>query len=467
MPGVLSRFARALVVGCGTSGIAAAALLRAAGCEVRLFDARAGLDGLPAALADCPRYFGQAEAPAEAWAELDLLVLSPGVPPGPWRAAHAELAPRAEIHGELSLALAAIEGDWDEGAQVPTVLITGTNGKSTVTALTGALVEAGGLAPFVGGNLGIPLSRLVLDVAEGRADQPGALVLECSSYQLETIRADVDTPATRVAMVLNVSPDHLARYDSIEHYADTKGRVFAGLAPGGLALLSANDAFAARLAARIPAHARRLIVDGDAPPRLGVDDRLELRADEHYPRASLGLAGRHNGVNALFALLAARHLGVSAAECARGLAEFRALPHRMNPIAEREGVVYFDDSKATNVAAVLAGLDGFERRFVLICGGQAKRGDDIGSLREVLAARGRGLVAIGESAAQFLAMAEGVVPTARAPDMHAAVRRASEMAAVGDAVLLSPACASWDMYRSFVHRGEVFAAAVAALDDGA
>ena len=460
----LSRFARALVVGCGRSGLAAAALLRAAGCEVRLFDARERLDNLPETLAGCPCVLGAQDAPEAAWADLDLLVLSPGVPPGPWREAHARLAPQAEIHGELSLALFAVASDWPEGASVPTLLITGTNGKSTATALTGALLDAGGLRPFVGGNLGIPLSELVLEVAQGHAERPGALVLECSSYQLETTRARPgEAPTTSVAMILNISPDHLARYDSIEHYADTKGRIFEGLGEGGLALLSATDAFTERLSAPIPAHAQRVLVDGEAAPRLGPEDQLELAGGETYPRASLGLAGRHNASNALFAVLAARHLGVSAEACARGLSEFRALPHRMNPIAEREGVVFFDDSKATNVAAVLAGLDGFERPFVLICGGRAKQGDDIDSLRPVLEAQARGLVALGESAELFLAMAAGAVPTTRVEDMHAAVREARAMAREGDAVLLSPACASWDMYRSFVHRGQVFAEAVEAL----
>ena len=143
--------------------------------------------------------------------------------------------------------------------------------------------------------------------------------------------------------------------------------------------------------------------------------------------------------------------------------EFKALPHRMNPIAERDDVVFYDDSKATNVASVLAGLDGFERPFVLICGGRAKQGDDVEALRDVLAKQGRGVVAIGESAKAFLDMAEHLVPCAHARDMDEAVRLASDMAKPGDAVLLSPACASWDMYRSFAHRGEVFAEAVAAL----
>ena len=459
----LARFRRALVVGCGQSGVAAALLLRAAGCEVRLFDRRAELAGLPPELDACPRFLGTELAPDEAFADLDLLLLSPGVPPGPWRERHRRLVPEAEVHGELSLALFAIARGFVGGATLPTVLITGTNGKSTVTALTGAMVEAGGLDPFVGGNLGIPLSELVLAVATGARPQPGALVLECSSYQLETTRVSPEAPATTVAMLLNITPDHLDRYPSLDAYAAAKARIFEGLTAHSLAVLSARDPRTPELRTLVPAVTDCKLIDGDAPPRLTDAGDLELRPDEVYARALVPLAGRHNLVNALFALAGARHLGVSREACEQALQAFRALPHRMNPIAERDGLIFYDDSKATNVASVLAGLDGFERRFVLICGGRAKQGDDLDALREVLRKQGRGVVAIGESAAQFLTMADGLVPTAHARDMHEAVRVAVGMAQPGDAVLLSPACASWDMYRSFAHRGEVFAEAVAAL----
>jgi len=459
----LFRYRRALVVGCGASGIAAAELLAAAGVELRLYDRRAevpGLDECPG-LAGATTYFGAEQAPESAFEGLDLLVLSPGVPPGPWRARHRREVPEAEVHGELSLALSVLAG-----RTLPTILITGTNGKSTVTALTGALLEAGGLRPFVGGNLGVPLSRRLLEVARGEVELPGALVLECSSYQLETLRPAPEAPATSVAMVLNVSPDHLARYDSIDHYAETKARIFEGLGASSLALLSAADPYTERIQVRVPPVSECLLVDGEAPPQLvGYGQVLELREGERYLRSGVALVGRHNLVNALFALAAARHLGVGVQECTRALAEFEALPHRMRVIAEREGVLYIDDSKATNVAAVLAGVDGFERRLVLICGGRAKQGDSLEPLAAVLARQGRGVVALGESAAQFLTMAGQTVPTAHAADMREAVRLAADMAQPGDAVLLSPACASWDMYRSFVHRGEVFAEAVAALDE--
>lgn len=458
----LRRHSRALVVGCGQSGVAAAELLVAAGVETRLYDMRSEVAGLPARLAACPRAFGQPFAPDEAFAGIDLLVLSPGVPPRPWLAAQQRLAPRATVHGELSLALAAF-GPGTSGPTPRTVLITGTNGKSTVTALTGALLDAGGLDPFVGGNLGTPLAQLVLDVAEGRRARPGALVLECSSYQLEThlTRAEPDAPPTTVAMVLNVTPDHLDRYPNLDTYALTKARAFLGVEPGGLALLDARDEFTPLLRPTVPSHARLCLVEGEQAPRL-VEGGLALGEGERFAREAVPLAGRHNLVNTLFALSAARHVGVSHDACVAGLAGFRALPHRMNLVGEHAGVRFYDDSKATNVASVLAGLDGFDRPFVLICGGRAK-GDDLSLLRGPLAAQGRGVVAIGESAEQFVAMASDLVPSRRAADMHEAVRIAASLAKPGEAVLLSPACASWDMYRSFVHRGQVFAEAVAAL----
>ena len=463
LPG-LARFRRALVVGCGQSGVAAAELLAAAGVELRLYDRRAEVHGLPSRLDRATCYFGEELPPDEAFSDLDLMVLSPGVPPGPWRERHRRLVPEAEVHGELSLGLWVIaNGRNSRGSALPTVLVTGTNGKSTVTALTGAMLEAGGLDPFVGGNLGIPLCELVLAVAEGRRKRPGALVLECSSYQLETLRVSPEAPTTTVAMILNISADHLDRYTSIDDYAGTKARIFDGLDAHSLALLSAKDPFTPALRMRVPPVTDCKLVDGQDPPRISDDGKtLELRG-ESFGRELVPLAGRHNLVNALFALAGARHMGVSREDCERALREFVALPHRMNPIAEREGVIFYDDSKATNVASVLAGLDGFERPFVLICGGRAKQGDDITALRPLLEKQGRGVVAIGESAAQFLNMAEGLVPCARAQDMDEAVRLAAGMARAGDAVLLSPACASWDMYRSFAHRGEVFAEAVGKL----
>ncbi|MEZ4454526.1 MAG: UDP-N-acetylmuramoyl-L-alanine--D-glutamate ligase [Nannocystaceae bacterium] len=446
----------ALVIGLGESGRAAARLLARLGVEVRAYDQRADA---PVPEGVLP-YVGAPTIPEVAVRGIDLLVLSPGVPPSHARALAERLAPAAAIHGEMSLALdlfRRLVGD------PPTVLVTGTNGKSTVTALTGALLEAGGLRPFVGGNLGVPLSSAVLERVDGGGAAPGALVLECSSYQLETmtkVRADV-------GMVLNVTPDHLDRYPTMEAYADTKARVFADLGAGGLGLLDAGDPFTPRLRQAVPP-ARLTLVDappaaegasivGEGPGRL-----LRLRSGEAFERGLLGLAGRHNSKNALFALEAARHLGVDADACAAGLRAFVGLPHRMVLVRELAGVTYYDDSKATNVASVLASLGGFDRRFVLIAGGRAK-GDDLTPLRELLARQGRALVALGESRERFAALAEDLVPVARAATMDEAVAEARALAQPGDAVVLSPACSSFDLFRNYAERGETFARLVDAL----
>jgi UDP-N-acetylmuramoylalanine--D-glutamate ligase len=450
---------RALVVGLGRSGLAATALLRALGVEVRGYDARAGIEGVPAGV---ELFLGEAQAPDAAFAGIDLLVLSPGVPPEAFRRQAERVAPGVEVHGELGLALWLVEAGVRGWSPVPTVLVTGTNGKSTVTALTGALCEAGGLRPFVGGNLGVPLcERLLQGLEQGSEGVPwvGSLVLECSSYQLETI----PRVRTSVGMIINVTPDHLDRYASMEAYARTKARVFEGLGADGLAILDAEDEWTERLR---PEGGATVALVGDpasaAVVAEGAEQALVLRGQERYPRASLRIAGGHNARNALFALLAARHLGVSAADCLRGLQAFEGLPHRMVWVRELDGVAYYNDSKATNVVSALAGLAGLDRPFVLIAGGLSK-GDDLGPLRELLARRGCGLVAVGSSAEQFAAMADGVVPVVHAGLMDDAVAKARALAKAGQAVVLAPACASFDQYKSYAQRGELFTAAVLGL----
>jgi len=448
---------RALVIGLGRSGLAAAALLRALGLKVRGYDARADVEGLPAGVEPV---LGEAVAPDAAFEGIDLLVLSPGVPPGEFLRQRERLAPKADVHGELGLALWLVNAGVRGWSAVPTVLVTGTNGKSTVTALTGALCEAGGLRPFTGGNLGVPLCERLLQGLDGGVPWVGSLVLECSSYQLETL----PRVRTDVAMIINVTPDHLDRYASMEAYARTKARIFEGLGRDGLAILDAEDEWTERLRPKggpevaLVGDPRAAVVSGE-----GAEQALVLRGGgERYARSSLRIAGGHNARNALFALLAARHLGVSAEDCLRGLQEFGGLPHRMVWVRELDGIAYYNDSKATNVVSALAGLAGLDRPFVLIAGGLSK-GDDLAPLRELLTRRGRGLVAVGSSAEQFAAMAEGVVPVVHAGLMDDAVVKARALAKPGEAVVLAPCCASFDQYKSYAHRGELFAATVLGL----
>ena len=444
----MTAYTRALVIGLGASGRAAIRLLSALGVQVHAYDQRPHIEDAPEAAA---LFLGTDVPGPEAFEGVDLMVLSPGVPPGPHRAACTQHAPAAKIHGELGLALEVL-------GPVPTVLVTGTNGKSTVTSMIGHLLRAGGHDPFVGGNLGDPPADLARAVVAGERERPASLVLECSSYQLETL----EPGPTAVAMVLNVTPDHLDRYASYEHYALTKARVFAHVAPDGLALLDADDEWTPRFRERAGVALRLVGSDfahivGDGP-----GDTLEVDG-ESYPRAELHLPGRHNSKNALFAIAAARHLGVSTHDIRAGLRSFEGLPHRMVFVRELSGVKYYNDSKATNVASAMASLGGLRERFVLIAGGLAK-GDDLGPLGQLLRAQGRGLVAVGESAAQFEALADGQIPHCRAQTMAEAVTAARSLAQPGDLVILAPACASFDQYRSYAERGERFTQAVLGLE---
>ncbi len=451
-----ARWQTALVVGLGQSGLAAARLLLRLGIEVRGWDRRDDVSDLPEGVAP---WLGRDAIPHDAIEGVELVVVSPGVPPARWDTAVRSVSPAPVVVGELGLALALIHARVHGNVPwrvVPTVLVTGTNGKSTVTALTAELLRAGSMDAFAGSNLGEPLCGLLHDVEIGAKPWPDALVLECSSFQLETIPpVPVD-----VAMVLNVTPDHLDRYPSMDVYATTKARVFTGLGPGGLALVDAEDAYAKHMRPSDPS--TRCIAVGSDTLRIEDDGRQLRVATETFPRAAVRLAGRHNAKNALFALAAARHLGITRDACLTGLRGFSGLPHRMVFVRELDNVAYFDDSKATNVASVLASLDGFERPFVLIAGGRAK-GDDISPLRELLRAQGRGLVAIGESAHQFAALTQDVVPTNIASSMEQAVVVARALARPGDAIVLSPACGSHDWFTSYAHRGQAFADAVLAL----
>lgn len=441
-------YRRALVIGLGASGRAAVRLLVSLGVSVHVYDRREVVEDAPEGAV---LFLGTEVPGADAFEGVDLMVLSPGVPPGPHRAACQQHAPDAKTHGELSLALEVL-------GPMPTVLITGTNGKSTVTSMLGHLLHEGGQTPFVGGNLGDPPAELARAVAAGERERPSSLVLECSSYQLETL----EPGPTAVAMILNVTPDHLDRYDSFEHYARTKAAVFANLEPGGLALLDADDGWTeafAPLAGDALEQVGSPFADilGDGPGDTLIVD------GEHYKRSALRLPGRHNAKNALFAIAAARHLGVSVEAIRGGLRSFEGLPHRMVFVRELAGVKYFNDSKATNVASAMASLGGLRERFVLIAGGRAK-GDDLGPLGEVLRQRGRGLVTVGEAAEKFEALAVGHLPYRRAESMDDAVAAARAFAQPGDLVLLAPACSSFDQYRSYAQRGDRFAAAVLALD---
>lgn len=448
------RGKRVLVVGLGRSGLGAARLCAARGARVSVTD-RHGAGELGAALCELRalgvglELGGHVAASFEA---ADLIVLSPGVPDLPELGAARRAG--VPILGELELSY--------RFCQAPVIAVTGTNGKSTVTSLLGAMVAASGRPTFVGGNLGTPLSEAVGSPAAGPG---GALVLEVSSFQLET----VETFHAKVAVLLNLTEDHLDRYPTYAEYVAAKARVFERQTSNDYAVVNGapDQAECVRLAAnggaRVFKFAQKVGPGVAAWYEGGRTLAVELPIPHlSVPRAELQLAGRHNVENALAALLGALLFGVDPEHCRSALRDFRGLPHRMELVAEVNGVPFFDDSKATNVGSVVGSLTGFERRIVLIAGGKDK-GGDYDPLIPLLRQVARHLVLIGAAADKMQSVLDGVLPIHRAPDLPAAVRLAAELARPGEAVVLSPACSSYDMFQNYEERGRVFAAAARSL----
>jgi UDP-N-acetylmuramoylalanine--D-glutamate ligase len=445
-PGLFGK--KVLVVGLGRSGVAAARLCAARGAQVTVTDKQPA-EALTAALAQLPpaakREVGGHRA--ETFLAADLIVLSPGVPALP----EVEAARKrgATVTGELELA------SWFVDA--PIVAITGTNGKSTTTTLCGAMLAANGRPTFVGGNLGVPLAEAVGTPA---TEQGGACVLEVSSFQLET----VESFRPQVAVLLNITPDHLDRHPTLEAYAAAKARIFSAQTPADFAVVNIDDPLVETAAKGIRSHCvpistRRALVVGGWIEGDALCVRLAGGPAEYYPAHLPGLVGRHNLENALAALVAARLAGALPAEARHALVTFRPLAHRMELVGELEGVLFYDDSKGTNVGAVVAALDRFPRPVVLIAGGRDK-GASYEPLAKVMKQAGRGAVLIGEAAPKLREVLAPVVPVEIAGSMEDAVAQAATMARSGDAVLLSPACSSFDMFRNYEHRAEVYRAAV-------
>jgi UDP-N-acetylmuramoylalanine--D-glutamate ligase len=434
----------AVVVGLGRSGVAAATLLLDRGARVVATDVtpREGASAAVMALEERGAMLALGGHPDAIFAAADFVVMSPGVPSFP--ALEAFERSGREVIGELELASRYLAG--------PIVLVGGTNGKSTTTALVGAMFAAAGRRTFVGGNFGTPPAEVAAEPFE-------VWVLEISSFQAER----VPTLNARAHALLNVTDDHLDRYPSFAAYADAKGNPFARMTPEDLAVIPRGDAICARQAARGGA---RVVTFGAVPGDPEADVVLDGASLVHrplsyvFPRSLLRVEGWHNAQNACAAIAVAADLGVPRDAIERALSAFEGLGHRTVFVAEIGGVRYYDDSKGTNVGAAVAALRGLaEARAVLIAGGRDKLGD-YAPLVEALRDRGRALVLLGEAADRIAAAAAGAVPIARAGSMEEAVRLSRELALPGDAVLLSPACSSFDMFRSYAHRGDVFARAV-------
>ena len=448
-----------LVLGLGDTGLSCARWLAAHGAEVSVADSRAApphAQELERCLPHAPLHAGPFDDALLQCA--DLLVVSPGVPLATPAVARA-LARGIEAVGDVELFARAVHFLNGGRAQpMKIIAITGSNGKSTTTAMTGELVRAAGLRGVVAGNIGLPVLDALGDAEAGRQPWPDVWVLELSSFQLETttsLNADAAT-------VLNLSEDHLDRYADMEAYARAKARVFQGR---GVQVLNRDDRRV--MAMRIPG--RRVIsfglVDRPAEDEYGYCERELCRGrDQIMPQSDLPVAGLHNVANALAALALAEAIGLAPERALGGLLHFRGLPHRVEKVGELNGIAFYDDSKGTNVGATEAALYGMGRKVVAILGGDGK-GQDFSPLKAAVAANARAVVLIGrDGPAIGAAIAAAGVPLESSPTLEAAVARAYALAQPGDAVLLSPACASFDMFRNYVQRAEVFRAAVAALE---
>jgi UDP-N-acetylmuramoylalanine--D-glutamate ligase len=435
---------RSVIVGLGRTGLSVARHLAARGHRLVVTDSRAE----PPGLAELRRLVPQAATALGGFDPAvlegaDQIVVSPGVPLSePFLRTAA--ARGLDLVGDIELFAR------EAGGRV--VGITGTNGKSTVTTLVGEFARAAGIAVRVGGNLGEP----ALDLLEG---PPAAMyVLELSSYQLETTHS----LQLEAAAVLNVTPDHLDRYPGLVEYAAAKARIFERAAT---AVVNLDD----ELVAAMPRPGQRRVGfslrRGDAEFRLLTRDGEDWLAEGDaalLPRSALRLPGRHNAANALAALAVGSVAGLPREAMAGVLRRFGGLPHRAEHVRDWRGIAWIDDSKGTNVGATAAAIEGLDGPLVLVAGGEGK-GQDFTPLGAACQDKVRHAVLIGRDAALLAAALAGSCPVSFADSMEHAVDAAAAIARRGDTVLLSPACASFDMFRDFAHRGETFAAAVRGL----
>jgi len=436
---------RVLVVGLGLSGLSSARWLARRGFAVTVVDSRVQPPGLGALQAELPGvsvHTGSFDAAL--FRAPGLLVVSPGVSLQEPVIAAAR-ARGIEAVGDVEL--------FARECRAPVVAITGSNGKSTVTSLVGAMCQEAGMDTAVGGNIGVPVLELL------RSPEPEVYVLELSSFQLET----TTSLNARAATVLNITADHMDRYATLDDYSAAKARIFRG---DGVLVLNADDP--AVLAMGLPG--RSQVRFGENGPASGIDYGLVTHGGETWlargqrqlmPASAVPLPGRHNLLNVLAAMALAETLHVPLDAMKRAVAKFKGLAHRTELVLERDGVRWIDDSKGTNVGATVAALSGMDAPVILIAGGEGK-GADFDTLRAPVKEYARAVVLIGRDAAPIEKALGGVVPVVHAQDMPAAVRAARRLAQPGDVVLLSPACASFDMFRNYEHRGQVFVECVKA-----
>ena len=442
---------RVLVVGLGKSGVAAALFLKSKGARVTVSDSKTP-DELKE---EIPRLLDEGIAVEtgghgeRTFQNQDLIVVSPGVP------LDAPPLVQARSLGEKVIGEVELAAQFFPGRMVA---ITGSNGKTTTTALAGEVVANGGFPTVVGGNIGTPAISLV-----GQATEDTIAVLEVSSFQLETI----ETFRPYIAVVLNVTPDHLDRHRTFTAYVEAKARIFENQQPSDFAVLNADDpncvAMASRTRAQVFWFSRKKEVKRGAYVHEG---RILFRDSsgqrETMLASDIPLKGAHNVENVLAAVCVGVLCDVEPRRISKAVREFRAVEHRLEHVASIHGVEYYNDSKATNVDAAIKALESFPANIHLILGGKDK-GSDYSVLNDLLKQRVKRVYTIGAAAAKIESQIKGAAEIVRAETLENAIRRAADAAQPGDIVLLAPACASFDQFRNYEHRGKVFKQVVRSL----
>jgi len=450
---------RAAILGFARSGRALAGALLDRGVEVTIGDSapEAAFENVAPLRARGARFFFEGPGPAFL-DRADWLAVSPGVPltAAPVRAAKERRLP---VLAEFEVAWRIAQNEV-RGGRNRWVAVTGTNGKSTTTAWIADMLRRADRPVALAGNIGVPLSSFLSETA------PRDFVCELSSFQLDA----VEDFSADVAVLTNVTPDHLDRYDSFEQYAASKERVFARQGAGDTAVVNADDPVAARArtsARRVPFSRRGAVPGGAWVEGKALVSAVGGPEREVLPLADLALPGAHNVENALAALCAAGSLGAPDGAIRESLEEFPGLPHRMELVLERGGIRWVNDSKGTNVDATKKSLEGYpEGSVILILGGRDKHGD-FSALAPLVSRVARRVLTIGEAAAVIEPHLSNAAEVERRETMDRAVARAAEIARPGDTVLLSPACASFDQYRNFEERGAHFARLVREMAHGA
>jgi len=442
---------RVLVVGLGKSGVAAAHFLQQRGARVTVSDSKpqTELNREIPALLDKGIVVETGGHGERTFRDQDLIVASPGVPYDVPQLVQARQL-GVPVIGEVELAARFLRGKI--------IAITGSNGKTTTTTLVGEILEHAGKEVQIGGNIGMPVVSMV-----SAASEQSYNVLEISSFQLETIQQF----HPRVAAILNVTADHLDRHRSMESYIAAKARIFENQTPEDFAVLNADDSICVSLASKT--RARIVWFSRKSKPGQGShvhDGKIRFCGQagevEIMPVSEIPLKGAHNLENVLAAVCVARAVDCPPAVIRQAVKDFQAVEHRLEFVATINGVDYYNDSKATNVDATIKALESFPANIHLVLGGKDK-GSDYSVLKALLRERVKRVYTIGAAAEKIESQIAGSAPAERVNTVEAAVRRATEQAAPGDVVLLAPACASFDQFENYEHRGRVFKEAVRLL----